>query len=100
MPTTAEKILRWSAGRLSRSGIESPRLESELLLADAIGGTRLNVQLNPHRPLTEEERSRFHCSVDRRTAREPMAYILGRREFWSLDFKITPGSWCRGRRPN
>jgi release factor glutamine methyltransferase len=85
-----EGILASAAKRLRAAGIESPRREARLLLANILGigledivAGRVALGLN--------DQARFEAAVARRAAREPFAYIAGRREFWSLDFKVGPG---------
>lgn len=82
--------LTWTASYFRDKGIESPRLEAELLLADLLDLDRVGLYLNFDRPLNEEERTAFRDRVGRRSRREPTQYILGRTEFWSLPFKVTP----------
>ena len=83
-------FLDWSIDRLDRSGIRLPRLEAEVLLAGTLSLSREEIYRAPERVLSEAERSILQTCVERRLHREPMAYILGHREFWSLDFKVTP----------
>ncbi len=78
-----------AAKRLADAGIESPRAEARLLLAHALGVTRDETlgAINP----THEQALAFEGLVARRAAREPSAYITGRKEFWSMDFRVGPG---------
>ena len=69
---------------------ESPRLDAELLLAAALGRTRSTLHAWPERMLEPEPAARFTAWLERRRAGEPVAYILGRREFWSLELEVTP----------
>lgn len=87
-PRTVGEILRWTEGYFREIGIESARLDAELLLAHALGTERLDLYLNFHRPLDGAERDRFRECVKRRSRREPVAYITGSREFWSLPFAV------------
>lgn len=89
MNWTSSKILTWSVERLVKAGVSSPRLEAEILLAKAIRGRRQDVYLNPDRVLNLQELSDQQNFIRRRILREPISYILGQREFWSLDFKVT-----------
>jgi release factor glutamine methyltransferase len=89
-PWTVLRLLRWTTEYLAGKGIESPRLDAEILLADLLGLTRVGLYLNFDRPLDPEERAGFKERVRRRAAREPVAYILGRKEFHSLDFQVSP----------
>jgi release factor glutamine methyltransferase len=72
-------------------GIASARLDSELLVGEALGLDRLGVYMNMDKPVSAAERDRARELVRRRGQREPVAYILGRREFHSRDFAVGPG---------
>jgi release factor glutamine methyltransferase len=77
-----------AARRLAEAGIENPRAEARLLLAHALGVSRdrtLTATPTPHQDQL------FDVLVMRRAAHEPFAYIVGRKEFWSLDFEVGPG---------
>lgn len=87
---TVLKLLRWTADYFAGRGIDSPRLDAELLLAEMLGLDRVGLYLNFERPLHADELIVFRERVRRRAAREPLAYILGKTEFWSLPFKVTP----------
>ncbi len=87
---TTKAFLKWSAERLTQAGIESPQLESEVLLAKGLHATREDLYREPERKLEEEEIVLTKSFVERRFLREPVAYILGNREFWGLDFQVTP----------
>lgn len=69
---------------------DSPRLDAELLLAAALSRPRSYLHAWPERVPEPEQNSRFNAWLDRRRAGEPAAYILGRREFWSLELDVTP----------
>ena len=71
-------------------GIVSPRLDAELLLGEVLGMDRLQVYLHFDRPLSGDEMARARELVRRRAGHEPVAYILGRREFLSRSFEVTP----------
>ena len=73
-----------------RKGIESARLDAELLVGAAVGMDRLHIYLNLDRPLNDAERDRARELILRRSTREPVAYILGKREFRSRDFDVNP----------
>ena len=87
---TVLKLLRWTADYFAGRGIDSPRLDAELLLADALGLDRVGLYLNFERPLLAGELANFREKVKRRADREPLAYILGHTEFWSLPLTVTP----------
>jgi len=88
---TVKDVLEWTARHFKDKGIRSPRLDAEVLLAHALGADRLRLYLNFDRPLSPDERSRYRELVLRRASREPVAYIVGRREFWSLPIRTLPG---------
>lgn len=90
MTWTSQSFLKWSAERLAQAGIDSPRLESEVLLARGLHASREDLYRNPDREMGEEEIVLSKSFVERRFLREPVAYILGRREFWGLQFQVTP----------
>jgi release factor glutamine methyltransferase len=89
MTWTTKAFLKWSAERLTQAGIESPQLESEVLLAKGLHASREDLYREPDRKLEEAEIVLSRSFVERRFLREPVAYILGRREFWGLDFQVT-----------
>lgn len=90
MKWTSSKLLEWSIDHLVKAGVDQPRLDGELLLAEALGCHRHEVHLDPDRAVSRREFADCQNFVERRALREPVHYILGRREFWSLDFKVTP----------
>ncbi len=87
---TACQALRDGAALLTAAGIESARLDVELLLAETLGVERSQLYLNGETSLDPRARERFNSLVSRRRLGEPVAYIIGRREFWSLDFVVSP----------
>lgn len=68
----------------------TPRLDAELLLADALGKPRSYLRTWPERELEDEQLARFQASLQRRRQGEPVAYILGHQGFWSLDLEVAP----------
>ncbi len=90
MDWTITKLLDWAAGYFSQKGIDAPRLDAELLLAKVLGLPRIQLYVQFDRLLAEEELSDFKALLQRRAQREPLTYILGEKEFYSLPFKITP----------
>jgi release factor glutamine methyltransferase len=73
---------------LREAGCDNPRLDAELLLADALRATRTSLHLHPERVLTAQESGRFAEAVARRRAREPVAYIRGTRGFRHIDLHV------------
>jgi release factor glutamine methyltransferase len=78
------------AEKLAAAGIEQARSEAWLLLSAATGRGRAKLIAGAAPPLSRAEEERLAALAARRLAREPMAYILGRREFWSLPLQVTP----------
>jgi len=85
---TIESVLRWATDDFRSRGIESPRLDADLLLASALGTTRVQLFVDAGKPLAADELGRFRELVKRRRAREPIAYILGTREFYGRSFRV------------
>jgi release factor glutamine methyltransferase len=76
--------------QLAAAGIEDARSEAWLLLSAATGRSRAELIAGAAPPLSPAEEERLEALAARRLAREPMAYILGTREFWSLPLQVTP----------
>ena len=87
---TVDAIRGAVAVRLRKAGIDSPRLEARLLVAHAMGVEPGYLLGHPDHRLAAGEADAAEDFARRRANREPMAYITGRREFWSLDFRVTP----------
>ena len=87
---TVLKLLRWTADYFAGRGLDAPRLDAELLLAATLGLDRVGLYVNFERPLQADELAAYRERVRRRAGREPLAYILGQAEFWSLPLKVTP----------
>ena len=85
---TIESLLRWAMDSFRARGIESPRLDAEVLLSRALGTTRIQLIVDSKRPLAADELARMREMVRRRRAREPVAYILGEREFYGRTFRV------------
>jgi release factor glutamine methyltransferase len=84
------EVLRRATGYLESHGSGSPRLDAELLLAQALRLRRLDLYLQFDRPLRDAELAPYRDLVARRARGEPVAYLVGRREFMKLDFEVTP----------
>jgi release factor glutamine methyltransferase len=85
---TILKLIRWTSERFQREGLPTARLDAEVLLSSALGVDRVRLYTHFDQPLLPEELDRFRGMVQRRIKREPVAYIIGRREFWSLSLKV------------
>jgi release factor glutamine methyltransferase len=81
---TVRDVLRAATEYLDRKGVDSPRVDAELLLAHALGLSRIQLYTEHDRPLTEAERAAARALVERRGRREPLAYVLGEWGFRRL----------------
>jgi release factor glutamine methyltransferase len=86
----AAQAMTGACARLAQAGVQGARLDTELLLAAAAGVSRAAVIANAAR-IDADVLERFEAMVVRRAAREPLAYIVGRREFFSLELAVRPG---------
>ncbi len=86
---TIGKVLTWATKDFRDRGLESARLDAELLLGHALELTRIQLILEAGRPLAPEELARFRALIKRRRTGEPIAYILGEREFHGLALRVT-----------
>ena len=88
---TVRSLLVWTREWLGKKGVENPRLDAELLLAKALRCDRVRLYIDNDKPLSPEELARFKPLLQRRGAREPVAYILGVKEFYGRPFAVGPG---------
>lgn len=87
-PWSIKRVLAWATDDFKRRGNKTARLDAELLLGAALGLDRIKLIAYAERPLTDTELSRYRELIKRRRAFEPIAYILGRREFFSLPLVV------------
>jgi release factor glutamine methyltransferase len=85
---TVLDVIRWMAGRFAERGLPSPRLDAELLVAEVLALPRVQLYVQFDRMLSDEERAALRELVRRRQAGESVAYLVGRKEFWGLDFVV------------
>lgn len=85
---TIIKLIRWAASYLKSYDIDSPRATGEILLAHALHLNRIDLYLKYDQPLVADELQSFKALIKRRVRREPVAYILGIKEFWSLELEV------------
>jgi release factor glutamine methyltransferase len=83
-------VLKRATGHLEVHGSDSPRLDAEVLMAHSLGVRRIDLYMQFERPLTEPELVRYRGLIARRARREPVAYLVGHKEFMALDFIVTP----------
>jgi release factor glutamine methyltransferase len=87
---TVEEALRGASSVLGRAGIDEPHREARILMAHALGVDLAGLLRRRPDDVTPDEEARFGRLIARRVARTPAAVLLGHREFWSLDFRVTP----------
>jgi release factor glutamine methyltransferase len=90
MPETLLNLLRWATGHFKNHDVPEPRASAELLLGHVLGLDRLSLRLNPQRSIETSELAAFMKCVERRLLGEPVQYITGTQEFWSLPLSVTP----------
>jgi release factor glutamine methyltransferase len=91
-PWTILSLLTWTTGYFEEKGVAEPRASAEILLAHTLGLSRLDLYLRHDQPLSPEELARFKALIVRRRLGEPVAYLTGHKEFWSLDLAVTPAT--------
>ncbi len=87
---TILKLIKWTADYLSKKGIDTARLDAELMLAYLLKTDRTRLYMNFDQPLNKDELTNFKKLLERRAKHEPLQYITGHQEFWSLPFKVSP----------
>lgn len=87
---TVLEVLKLASEHLGKHGSDSARLDAEVMLAGALGLRRLDLYLQFDRALSESELSMFRAQVARRAHGEPVAYVVGHKEFMALDFEVSP----------
>ena len=88
---TVLELINETAAYFKKKGIESARLDAELLLAHCLNRARIQLYIDFERLVTADELSAFRELVRRRAAREPVAYLIGYRDFWSLKITVEKG---------
>lgn len=87
---TGREALAWAAAKLQEAGVESPRLDAEVLLRHVMGWSRVNLLANLQAELSPQKQAAFAELVAGRARRVPLQYLVGTQEFMSLAFKVTP----------
>ena len=90
MTPSLREFLQEAIGELREAGVDSPELDAELLLAHALGVERSWLLAYPEHRLTPDQMAAFQSLLARRLAREPLAYITGRRWFYDIQLAVTP----------
>jgi len=87
-PWTVRRVLTWVTEDFANRGLETPRLEAELLLSHVLGCNRIQLIIDRDRPLENQELSAYRALVSRRRNHEPIAYLRGEREFYGHVFEV------------
>jgi release factor glutamine methyltransferase len=87
---TILRVLDWTRETFEKRGVDNPRLDAELLIAKALGIPRIMLYARFDQPLGRPELDAVRALVKRRAGGEPVAYIEGTKEFWSLDLEVSP----------
>jgi release factor glutamine methyltransferase len=87
---TVGRLLDWTAQHLAKKGCEFPRLDAEVLLAQALGCRRIDLYTRYEEPADDAAREQFRDLVRRRLEGCPVAYLVGRKEFFGLEFEVGP----------
>lgn len=82
------KLLRWTQSFLQKKGVENARLDSEVMLGHLLSLRRIDLYARYDRQISREELAAFKGMIQQRVARRPVAYIIGKREFWSMEFEV------------
>ena len=85
---TIREVLEWTTQDFAARGLATPRLDAELVVAHALEIERIGLYLDLHRPLVDSERRRIRSLVARRRQREPVAYIVGHKDFYGRRFFV------------
>ncbi|MEN6558107.1 MAG: peptide chain release factor N(5)-glutamine methyltransferase [Thermoguttaceae bacterium] len=89
-PWTVGRLLQWTTDYLKSHGADSPRLDAEVLLAHALGCQRIELYTTFDQTPDDPQRTAFRELVRQRAEGKPVAYLVGRTEFYSLSFHVTP----------
>jgi release factor glutamine methyltransferase len=88
---TIQKLLNWVSNYLSEKGVDSPRFSAELLLSHVLAMKRIELYTHFDRPVSKDKLDRLHNLVKRAGQHEPVTYLTGKTEFYSLELNITSG---------
>ena len=88
---TIASVLKWTTDFFQRKNLDSPKLDAEILLAHVLGKNRVYLYSHFDEPLEKSELASYHESIDRRANGEPVAYIVGQKEFFTIPFRVESG---------
>ncbi|GAI04275.1 unnamed protein product, partial [marine sediment metagenome] len=87
---TIQKLLNWITEHFTKKDIDSPRLNAELLLSHVLSMKRIELYTQFDKTIAKEQLDRLHDLVKRAGQNEPIAYLVGKTEFYSLELNVTP----------
>ena len=87
---TIQKLLNWIIDYFTEKGIDSPRLSAELLLSGVLAMKRIELYTKFDKPVDKQHLARLHDLVKRAGLNEPIPYLIGKTEFYSLEFNVSP----------
>jgi len=85
---TISTLARWSSKLLQEHGIDSPSLDAEIILSHLLGCKRIDLYINPDKPIDDTVVMRYKDAIQKRAQRVPLQYITNHAEFMSLDFYV------------
>lgn len=86
---TIEKLLGWMVGYFTEKNIDSPRISAELLLSQIMGMKRIELYMHFQKPVEKQQLDNLHKLVKRAANNEPIAYLVGKTEFYSLEIQVS-----------
>lgn len=89
-PWTVDRLLKWTRAHFQSKGLDEPRLRAELLLAHALGCRKIELYTRFDHVPAEQPLGKYRELVKSASRAEPIAYLIGRKEFYSLEFEVTP----------
>ena len=89
-PWNVDRLLKWTRAHFQSKGLDEPRLRAELLLAHALGCRKIDLYARFDHVPAEQPLGKYRELVKSAARAEPIAYLIGRKEFYSLDFEVTP----------
>ena len=87
---TVRRLLEWTEDFLRKKRVDAPRLEAQILLAHALGCSKIDLYVRHEEEPLEEKKSAFRETIRKRAEGMPVAYLVGHREFYSLSFAVSP----------
>jgi release factor glutamine methyltransferase len=87
---TVRRLLEWTEDFLRKKGVEAARLEAQILLAHVLGCKKIDLYVRHEEEPAEDRRTAFREMIKKRAEGMPVAYLVGHREFYSLEFAVSP----------